>query len=526
MPNLDELKSKTSTGGGYKPVDDTVKPPPKPPELEQTVQERLERQRRERKEELTYKAEDEERWAANRERAAQNSAGQSKPKAVIVPEFGSHFETSSIGIENELSGLIVALPSNSTQKFGYVHDAKDNPLFMLTKDMNQGGYTNPTGIKDVKGIGKWQTHTIELVTYPSEIRDKEAIDNRKDAMLWLAKVFTNHINQSNHKALSNLVSEDGRFTLAIANPNHLIAAGNGMSIEAQGQNIGMTPSGQQASMGVSAKDFGTGTSDELKLLESAPWYKAALRKEFSANAGNVKLDDQEAAQNVFAYLTSIYSKTADLAKEYGIYINDWDPNDEGIRPNAQGLTDPKVKNAWEILPRTKPKLMLNLLSDNDSRYVRQQISAKLKSSHSESLAKNVFAYFQDGGEVAGHGINNATTGSTGNPEPAILFEFRTVPSALTEFVPRTESTAKLDVKTLDQFGAADRKMVITEINTLVESSSDFDSWFKAYRESKGLPPVKNAKRTASANHKAEWVMTEKPTEWDRITSSNSSQKRG
>ncbi|ABU71792.1 hypothetical protein VIBHAR_02839 [Vibrio campbellii ATCC BAA-1116] len=24
MPNLDELKSKTSTGGGYKPVDDTV----------------------------------------------------------------------------------------------------------------------------------------------------------------------------------------------------------------------------------------------------------------------------------------------------------------------------------------------------------------------------------------------------------------------------------------------------------------------------------------------------------------------
>ena len=56
MPNLDELKSKTSTGGGYKPVDDTVKPPPKPPELEHTVQERLERQRRERKEELTYNA--------------------------------------------------------------------------------------------------------------------------------------------------------------------------------------------------------------------------------------------------------------------------------------------------------------------------------------------------------------------------------------------------------------------------------------------------------------------------------------
>ncbi|WP_155485498.1 actin cross-linking domain-containing toxin, partial [Vibrio harveyi] len=107
---------------------------------------------------------------------------------------------------------------------------------------------------------------------------------------------------------------------------------------------------------------------------------------------------------VYAYLTSVYSKTADLAKEFGIYINDWDPASEGFSPNAQGLTDPKVKNAWEILPRTKPVKMLELLSADDSRYVRQQIIEKLKGSHSESLAKNVFEYFQYGGEVAGHGI--------------------------------------------------------------------------------------------------------------------------
>ncbi|WP_135454298.1 MARTX multifunctional-autoprocessing repeats-in-toxin holotoxin RtxA [Vibrio echinoideorum] len=444
--------------------------------------------------------------------------GQPKPRAVIVPEFGSHFETTSIGIENELSGLVVALPSNSTQKFGYVYDSEGNPLFMLTKDMNQGSYTNPAGITNIKGIGNWQTHTIELVTYPSETRDKVAVESRKDAMLWLAKEFTSHINQSNHKSLSNLVSEDGRFTLAISNSNHLIAAGNGMSIESQGQTIGMTPSGQQASMAVSAKDFGTGSSNEVKLLESAPWYQAGLLSEFSAIAENVTLDDQATAQNVFAYLTSIYSKTADLAKEYGIYINDWEPTAEGFSPNAQGLTDPKVKNAWEILPRTKPVQMLELLSSSDSRYVRQQILANLKSSHSESLAKNVFAYFQGGGEVAGHGINNATTGNSHNPEPAILFEFRSVPSTLNEFVPKTESTAKLDIKVLDQFGSVERKAIIAEINTLVESSSDFDAWYQEYRKTKGQPPVKNAKRSASANHKAEWAMTEKLAEWDRITS--------
>ncbi|MEZ9654411.1 MARTX multifunctional-autoprocessing repeats-in-toxin holotoxin RtxA [Vibrio splendidus] len=443
--------------------------------------------------------------------------GRPKPRAVIVPEFGSHFETTSIGIENELSGLVVALPSNSTQKFGYVYDSEGNPLFMLTKDMNQGSYTNPAGITDIKGIGNWQTHTIELVTYPSETRDKVAVESRKDAMLWLAKEFTSHINQSNHKSLSNLVSEDGRFTLAISNSNHLIAAGNGMSIEAQGQTIGMTPSAQQASMAVSAKDFGTGSSDEVKLLESAPWYQSRLRDEFLANSNEHKLDDPAAAQNVYAYLTSVYSKTADLAKEYGIYINDWDPASEGFSPNAQGLTDPKVKNAWEILPRTKPVKMLELLSADDSRYVRQQIIEKLKGSYSESLAKSVFEYFQYGGEVAGHGINNATTGSVQQPESAILFEFRSVPSVLSEFVPKTESTAKVDVKALDHFDSASRKAIVVEVNALVNGSDDFDAWYQEYRASKGQPPVKKPKSSASANHKAEWLMTQYADKWAKIT---------
>ncbi|AZU47793.1 structural toxin protein RtxA [Aeromonas hydrophila] len=62
-----------------------------------------------------------------------------RPGSKAVPEFSSHFDGSSIGIENELTGLVVALPKNSAQKFGYVHDAAGNPLFMLTKDMNQGG---------------------------------------------------------------------------------------------------------------------------------------------------------------------------------------------------------------------------------------------------------------------------------------------------------------------------------------------------------------------------------------------------
>ncbi|GHX12534.1 RTX toxins determinant A+-binding proteins [Vibrio cholerae] len=434
-----------------------------------------------------------------------------------VPGFKSHFASTSIGIENELSGLVVVLPKNSAQTFGYVHDSQGNPLFMLTKDMNQGGYSNPVGINDIQGVNNWQTHTIELVTYPSEISDTAAVESRKEAMLWLAKEFTDHINQSNHQSLPHLVSDDGRFTLVISNSKHLIAAGNGTSIDAQGKTIGMTPSGQQATMAISAKEFGTSSSSEIRLLESAPWYQAGLRDEFLANAKNTTLDDPATAQNVYAYLTSVYSKTADLAKEYGIYINDWDPASEGFSPNAQGLTDPKVKNAWSILPRTKPVRMLELLSAEDSRYVRQQIAEKLKGTYSESLAKSVFEYFQYGGEVAGHGINNATTGSAQQPEPAILFEFRSVPSVLSEFVPKTESTAKVDVKALDHFDSASRKAIIVEVNALVSGSDDFDAWYQEYRASKGQPPVKNPKSSASANHKAEWLMTQYAEQWAKIT---------
>lgn len=449
--------------------------------------------------------------------AVQGSQPTGQLASKSVPGFKSHFASTSIGIENELSGLVVVLPKNSAQTFGYVHDSQGNQLFMLTKDMNQGGYSNPVGINDIQGVNNWQTHTIELVTYPSEISDTAAVESRKEAMLWLAKEFTDHINQSNHQSLPHLVSDDGRFTLVISNSKHLIAAGNGTSIDAQGKTIGMTPSGQQATMAISAKEFGTSSSSEVRLLESAPWYQAGLRDEFLANAKNTTLDDPATAQNVYAYLTSVYSKTADLAKEYGIYINDWDPASEGFSPNAQGLTDPKVKNAWSILPRTKPVRMLELLSAEDSRYVRQQIAEKLKGTYSESLAKNVFEYFQYGGEVAGHGINNATTGSVQQPEPAVLFEFRSVPSALSDFVPKTASTVKVDVKALDHFDSASRKAIITEVNALVSGSEDFDAWYQEYRASKGQPPVKNPKSSASANHKAEWLMTQHAEQWAKIT---------
>ena len=103
------------------------------------------------------------------------------------------------------------------------------------------------------------------------------------------------------------------------------------------------------------------------------------------------------------------------------------------------------------------------------------------------------------------------------PDPAILFEFRTVPNELSGFLPQTESNTQVDVNLLDQFDANARRAVIGEVNSLINNSGDdFDNWYQAYRENKGQPPVKNAKKSASANLKAEWVMANKPDEWTRI----------
>lgn len=168
------------------------------------------------------------------------------------------------------------------------------------------------------------------------MQDQQAVEARKEAMLWLAREFTQHISQTNHTRLSDLVSEDGRFTLVISNANHVIAAGNGAARDGQGQTIGMTPSGQQATVAVSAKAFGTGSSQEIRLLESAPRYHPELKELLLSNTANVQWEDAATAQNVFAYLTSIYGKTADLAREYGIHINDWDPLAEGSRPTPRG----------------------------------------------------------------------------------------------------------------------------------------------------------------------------------------------
>ncbi|EFP96542.1 hypothetical protein [Vibrio caribbeanicus] len=61
-------KPVTSSGGGYKPLDDLGQLITNPEPLEETIKQRAGKQKAARREELTYTEEDEKRWAKNRER--------------------------------------------------------------------------------------------------------------------------------------------------------------------------------------------------------------------------------------------------------------------------------------------------------------------------------------------------------------------------------------------------------------------------------------------------------------------------
>ena len=87
------------------------------------------------------------------------SGASAQPKP--APGFGKAFDDTSIGVEIELGGLIVALPENATRTFAYVKLVDtDEPLVQVTKDMSIGSYGNPAKLDQVKDNAGWRSHTL------------------------------------------------------------------------------------------------------------------------------------------------------------------------------------------------------------------------------------------------------------------------------------------------------------------------------------------------------------------------------
>ncbi len=392
--------------------------------------------------------------------------------------------------------------------------ATGDPLVMVTKDMAQGPYQNP--LPDAPaGRGRWNVHTVELVTYPSVMSDDSQTVSRNLAVQFLLDHFKAHLAAHNHQPLDSVTSQDGQFMLEVTSRDHVLAAGNGSRADAP-PSVSMPIGGQQATMGVRAKDFGTSATDELKLLESAPWYRPE-RKEYALaklQDGEANLQDPASVANVYAYLASVIQFTASLIVRFSLPMDGYEPTGP---PQAQGLTDPQVKNQWRILPRTKPSLMLSTLQPREKSATLALLreTPPVGDTTAWVAARNYILY---GNEVAGHGINDATVGG----ESAALFEFREIPDQLKKYAPKERETVVAVSDPLAEFGNA-RPSAVREINAFLQETANqtaFKAWycdtFDKYHDRRPERVVS----LAAANQKAMWIMSQHPDKWQQIKRSH------
>ncbi|MER7246253.1 actin cross-linking domain-containing toxin [Kribbella sp. NPDC000426] len=427
---------------------------------------------------------------------------------VVAPGFGKVFEEASFGTESELGGFVVAMPEGSHRVFGFVKKVDtDESLVMVTKDMSNGIYRNP-GNHPPAHNGNWTTHTVELVNYPSRLGDQAGTALRDDATQFLLDTFKNRLNTANHQPMDSIVSADGRFKLEITNGRHVIAGGSGMQLDDVGS-VTMPLGGQQLTIGVKASEFGSATGNEFKLLRDNPWYNAEFRNDDAVrNLDHNALDNPAAVESAYTYLKSIISFTAKQVDKHGIPIGDH----PGASP-FHSLTDPAVKNDWAVLPRTRPNIVLDGLSDVD-KAATLKLLRDMPSIGDGTIWRESKSYILGGGEVAGHGINDAVIGG----EKALLFEFRTVPDGLKHLVP----TQKLPVASITDLLAdlgTGRPAAVKNINGYIghaDNSGDFAGWFRDKFPNHATKNDQRVINISTVQQKAEWMMTHNQRAWDQV----------
>lgn len=432
-----------------------------------------------------------------------------RPIDVPAPKFGKEFDSASFGHESELRGFVVAMPEGTGRVFAFVKrvDTGD-PLIMVTKDMSNGAYRAPEGMPQV--AGKWNTHTVELVSYPGRIGDDAGAKLGDDAANFLLDTFKKQLNDANHQPMKVVTSPDGRFELHITNHKHVIAGGNGLGLDDVGS-VHMPPTGQQITVGVKAADFGSGASNELRLLADNPWYKAEFRNDSALAAIKGGLDDPAAVEGSYAYLKSIMTFTGKQVEKHGIAIGEY----PGGVPH-RGLTDPAVKNDWGVLPRTQPKVVLETLTNADRLATLKLLRDLPTPAGGHDFAwTQVKAYILGGGEVAGHGINDAVIAG----EKALLFEFREVPDGLKSLVPHQKAPAVSVTGSLNDLGAG-RPQAVRDINTFVrdpDRADAFGDWYRGSFPDKADWSTTKILNVSTAQQKADWIVASHPEKWADIT---------
>ena len=439
--------------------------------------------------------------------------------------FKKNFSDISIGVEAELAGFVCALPKNASRKFGYIkslkHEANvvSEPLVLLTKDMDKGAYTNPAKIPYVLPNDEWRSHTLELVTLPSLKKDMQRIQLVNDAISFAMNHFKERLATHNHQPLESADSPDKRFRIVPTVDLHVIATGEGNVSDSQHVSLSMPDKDKQATVGVKAKDFGTGKNKDLKMLqfEASPWFRPDFQDDLDENK-LANIANKAGAKTVYAYLKSVIDFTCKMAIKYNLSIGSYQsPGDQ----KAQGITDPTVKNEWQLIPKTKPSMMLdgNVLDSADKEKVRSLINDSGSNDYDQNLWDAVTDYILGGGEVSGHNVNDATTGG----DTSLLFEFRDI-GRVSEYAPsynpaaagikRSNQAAPVFVDPFATLTKKQQQAANLEVKKYVRDDRTnriaFGKWFRKQPGKEKFSKKKSASKLASFAQLKQWLSEEKP----------------
>lgn len=300
------------------------------------------------------------------------------------------FTSMSMGTEQELSGVSIYVASRKA--IGRVtYDGE--PVLEITSDMVATATYNIA--KEDEPPDPQPTYTIELITFPAEKSDKAAWKARRDAFDWVVEMIDKRQLES---------GTNGKLKAEIKLA-HVILGGT----------VSSGQTAKQATIGLSDDEI-----SEDGLIGKSSWYTGDRDDELSDS----DFADEASATKVYTYLASILEEMVRLDTKFG-FLED---------PARISIFDPRVKNAWGLLPRTPPARMLRALKVPLDGLVIKEL---LKSRDGVRWAAAYRYIFDDDGALSGHAnISDSTVGG----KPAMLFEYRSdsdIPDEVREEFPTT-----------------------------------------------------------------------------------------
>ncbi|WP_157441297.1 actin cross-linking domain-containing toxin, partial [Actinoplanes awajinensis] len=431
-----------------------------------------------------------------------------------VPDFGKTFDGTSMGVEIELSGVSTSLDGSSTRAFGYVASTDDTPLVMITKDMSTGDHPSRKN---------WKTHTLELVTYPVEVSSDAGVEQRKRAVLTLLDHLDTHLATGGGPLTSADLGHG--LQLVVTNKNHEITSGS-LDTDRPGTKIAMPVSMQQVTVGIRASDVTTSDDPVAVAVRKAPWYDdshTGTAQSMLATAPPPAGVDVEQVTGAYTYVMSVIGFVAQLVNDNKMSIGDYYPADS----TSTSLTDPKIKNAWAVLPRTKPIKMVHWLPAAEKAATLKLIRETPPPADANAEAwRAARAYIvSQQGDVAGHGIDDAVIGG----EPAVLFEHRTITPDVAAFVPSRPEQVVVITDPASTFGD-NRKTAVARAGTEVSSpqnATDFANWMRTKVSEARARTASDAALIAQSavNQKMQWLAENRPQTWQAMLAELAPQTR-